>query len=93
MSSQNAKRKSKYVTPVLAPLGEMGKGAGENCRTGSNANPGDCTSVGTTAQAYCAAGTTAESLYCSAGTSALTACTAGNVALTEACTLGSVPMI
>jgi len=93
MSSQNAKRKSKYVVPTLAPLGEMGKGAGENCRAGSNADPGDCTSVGTTAQAYCAAGTTAQTLYCTAGTSAQTACTGGNTAVTEACTAGIVPGI
>lgn len=91
MSKQNANAKLKYEAPILAPLGEMGKGAGDACRAGSSAIPGDCTSVGTTAQSYCSQGITAQSLSCTAGNSAATACTAGSTATTEACTAGIVP--
>ena len=91
MSNKNAKSKLKYETPVLVALGEMGKGAGLSCNGGSNANPGNCTSVGTTAQSYCASGSTAQAEYCSAGTSAQTACTAGSTATTAACTTGNLP--
>lgn len=92
MPKKNAKARLKYEVPILAPLGEMGQGAGDACRAGSSAIPGDCTSVGTTAQSYCSQGITAQSLYCTAGNSAATACTAGGTAITEACTAGTIPL-
>ena len=101
MSSQNAKGKSKYESPVLIPLGEMAqgemaKGSGV-CETGSGVafpacSPGgadgaaiDCT-AGVTATQDCTPGTSATR-NCSQGVSALPACTAGNAAV-GACTAG-----
>ncbi len=98
MSSQNAKGKSKYESPILVPLGEMAKGSGL-CEAGSSVapvacSPGaadtgalDCT-AGSTATRDCTAGTAAVR-NCSQGVSAIPACTAGNSA-TGACTAGGL---
>lgn len=104
MSDRNAKRKSKYESPILVPLGEMAKGSGV-CSVGSSVTgapwdeigtctAGTCVSPGIT---DCAPGYTATqdctagptaNRDCSAGTCALRACTAGTAA-TSACTAGT----
>ena len=100
MSDQNAKRKSKYESPVIVPLGEMAKGSGA-CAAGSSVaglgTPGSggpygstTCSAGTSPVDYCSAGINATQLgasYCTAGTTAEAYCTSsGTTASLGACT-------
>ncbi len=64
MSDKKARRKPKYKSPVVVPLGELSRGIGY-CAAGSHASPG-----------YCSAGPGAATA-CTAGITATTACTAG----------------
>lgn len=100
MSDQNDKKKSKYESPVLVPLGEMAKGSGA-CTGGSQVvtvvtctdGPTDvalaCTCGGTptlTTVGDCSPGYYATN-DCSAGPTATNNCVAGDCAQV-ACTAG-----
>ncbi len=68
--SDDKKSKPTYQAPVVMPLGELAKGEGQTCRTGSTASScnngghaaNNCTS-GSTAVRRCGTGTAARCHY------------------------------
>lgn len=74
MSEQKLKRKPRYETPTVVPLGKLARAAGA-CVAGSG-DATDCTAGGL-AQNACTAGPTNNGATCSAGGSAAPTCTAG----------------
>ena len=68
----NKNDKPIYETPVIIPLGELVRGSGANCGTGSS--PGD---------SKCGAGGIATGGKCQPGSSAGTKCQSGSVASTQ----------
>jgi hypothetical protein len=72
MVDKEKKTKPKYEAPIVVPLGEMARGAGD-CSPGSG-DTGTCTSVGGAATGTCTHGVSA-SATCTNGVSAITTCT------------------
>jgi hypothetical protein len=98
MSEKNPKRKSKYESPIVAPLGEIAKGSGV-CSAGSSVAPAACVPGGADTVGLactcgpspvgptdCSAGQYAAQ-DCSAGPSANRDCSRGTCAVRD-CTAG-----
>lgn len=78
MPDQKARKKSKYESPVLVPLGEMAKGSGV-CTAGSSVVAPACGPGGADVGSYCTCGAapTGRLEDCGAGDYAYRDCTAG----------------